>query len=235
MTSEQSASSPKRNNWGIAGRVVVFVLASSSIGSLLSDFYGARSMRAFAEFVFIPAMVGLLAIAGFDNAKGDGRLYRAVLMGIFAGLLAAFAYDIFRLPFVFAKEWGIDYVVPQMNLFKVFPGFGAMILSQPLEQPHYSGAAQIIGWAYHFSNGATFGVMYMSLIGDPARRHWGWAVLFATALELGMLFTPYSSVFDIPLPRAIRRCDHGRSRHFWRRVGITGPEVRDSPGGPRLK
>lgn len=42
-----------------------------------------------------------------------------------------------------------------------------------------------------------FGVMYLALIGDAARRHWAWAVLFSLGLELGMLFTPYPAVFDI--------------------------------------
>jgi hypothetical protein len=41
--------------------------------------------------------------------------------------------------------------------------------------------------------------MYLSLIGNGARRHWAWAVLLATGLELGMLFTPYPRVFGIPL------------------------------------
>jgi hypothetical protein len=52
---------------------------------------------------------------------------------------------------------------------------------------------------YHFSNGATFGVMYMAMVGDATRRHWSWAVLMALGLELGMLFTPYPQVFNIPL------------------------------------
>ena len=43
----------------------------------------------------------------------------------------------FRLPFVFAKAWGIEGIVPPMNLFKVFPRFGAMVLGQPLEQAQY--------------------------------------------------------------------------------------------------
>jgi hypothetical protein len=84
-----------------------------------------------------------------------------------------------------------------MNLFKVFPRFGAMVLGQPIEQAEYSLAAHVIGWIYHFSNGATFGVMYLAIIGDGARRHWACAVLFALALELGMLFTPYPAVFGI--------------------------------------
>jgi hypothetical protein len=113
------------------------------------------------------------------------------------GLLAAVAYDVFRLPFVFAQEWGIASLVPPMNLFKVFPRFGAMILHQPLEQGGYPMFAHILGWIYHFSNGATFGVMYVAMIGNPARRHWAWAVVMALALELGMLLTPYPQVFDI--------------------------------------
>ena len=39
--------------------------------------------------------------------------------------------------------------------------------------------------------------MYIAMIGNPARRHWVWAVIFALALELGMLLTPYSQVFNV--------------------------------------
>src|SRR5262249_30935275 len=148
-------------------------------------------------FIFLPALTLLLALAIFDRFKGDGLLWRAVSIGLAGGLLAAFAYDVFRLPFVFAKEWGIDSIVPPMKLFKVFPRFGAMILGQPLEQTQYSFAAQALGWLYHFTNGATFGVMYVAILGEAGRRHWGWAVLFAVALEIGMLLTPYPSVFNI--------------------------------------
>ena len=103
----------------------------------------------------------------------------------------------FRLPFVFAREWGIAGVVPPLNLFKVFPRFGAMILGEPIEQASYSWAAQVIGWAYHFSNGLTFGIMYTALLGEAARRHPLWGVLFAVGLELGMLLTPYPTTFGI--------------------------------------
>ncbi len=188
-----------KSNWNARGRWLVFILAASSIACLLADFYGLCPMRIFTPFIFLPATIALIAVAIVDRQRGDRQLWRAVMIGLAGGLLAAVAYDIFRLPFVFAKQWGIASVVPPMNLFKVFPRFGAMVLGQPIEQTHYSTATQLVGWLYHFSNGATFGVMYVALIGDGARRHWLWAVLFAVGLELGMLLTPYTHVFGIAL------------------------------------
>ena len=187
----------RKNYWNARGRWLVFVLAASSIACLLADFYRLCPMRIFTPFIFLPALLALFAFAGLDRWKGNGQLWRAVSIGLVAGLLAAVAYDVFRLPFVFATEWGIESVLPPMKLFKVFPRFGAMVLGQPTEQPEYSLTAHIVGWIYHFSNGATFGVMYLAIIGSPSRRHWAWAVLFAVALELGMLYTPYPRVFGI--------------------------------------
>ena len=185
--------------WSARSRLIVFVLAATSIGCLLADFYKLCPMSFFTPFIFLPAFIALCVFAVFDRVRGAGHVWRAVLIGLLAGLLAAVAYDVFRLPFVFAKEWGIDSIVPPLKLFKVFPRFGAMVLGQPIEQAEYSSAAQIIGWIYHFSNGATFGVMYLALIGDGQRRHWGWAVLFALGLELAMLLSPYPQVFNILL------------------------------------
>jgi hypothetical protein len=156
-------------------------------------------MRAFTLWISLPALVALLAGALFDRALGSQRLWRGIVVGSLAGLVAAFAYDIFRLPFVFAHGLGIERILPPLQLFKVFPRFGAMILGQPVEQSVYSLLAQLVGWAYHFSNGLTFGIMYVALVGDAKRRLWAWAVVFAVGLELGMLFTPYPKFFGIVL------------------------------------
>ncbi len=156
-------------------------------------------MRTFTLFVFVPATLVLLALALVDGARGDGRLWRAVAVGAVAGFAAACAYDVFRVPFVYAPQLGLDDVVPHLKLFKVFPRFGAMILGEPVEQASYSASAQAIGWLYHFSNGMTFGVMLMAMIGRATRRSIAWAVLLAVGLELGMLLTPYPKFFGIAL------------------------------------
>ena len=228
MTSTQP-NIPK-SYWTTLGRWVVFVLAASSIACLLFDFYHLCPMRIFTLFIFLPALVVLLAVALFDRQRGDGQLWRAVVIGAAAGLFAALAYDIFRLPFVFAKEWGISSVIPPMKLFKVFPGFGAMILGQRLEQGVHSTTAHVVGWLYHFSNGATFGIMYIAMIGNAARRHWTWAVLMALALELGMLLTPYPQVFNIPVNARFVVITLAAHAIFGVALGVTACWLATSPG-----
>jgi hypothetical protein len=199
MRDARPADLPAALQWTPLGRVVVFTLGAASIWCLLAEFYGLCSMRTFTLFVFVPAAIVLIALAAIDRAWGDRKLWRAVLIGAAAGFIAAIAYDLFRLPFVFAREWNLSAIVPPMNLFKVFPRFGAMILGQPVDQPQYSLAAHLIGWTYHFTNGMTFGVMYLAMVGDARARSWWWAVLMAIGLELAMLFTPYPGFFAIPL------------------------------------
>lgn len=190
---------PPRPTWTPTARAFAFALAATSIAALLSEFYGVSTMRAFVLWVQLPATIVLVAWAVASRSRGDGRLAHAVFVGLAAGFTAAIAYDVFRLPFVFAKPLGIDGFVPALPLFKVFPRFGAMILGQPLEQAAYSATAQLLGWAYHFSNGATFGVMYLALAGDPARRSPWWGIVFAVGLEIGLLLTPYAQTFGIAI------------------------------------
>jgi hypothetical protein len=159
--------------------------------------YGLCSMRAFTFWILIPATILLYALAIWDRSRGDGTLWRGVMIGSIAGLLGAIAYDLFRLPFVFSNSWHLTAVIPQMPLYKVFPRFGALILNQPVEQPSYSLAAHLVGWIYHFSNGITFGVMYVALIGKPSRRSWWWGVAVATGIEAALLISPYGKFFGL--------------------------------------
>ena len=195
--------SPKLSGdfWSFGGRLAVFALSLTSIAALLVEFYDVVPMRTFTFGVFLPSLLLLGILSVFDGTMGGGALARSVIHGCLGGLMAAVAYDLFRLPFVFSHSWGLDAVVPSLPLFKVFPRFGALILGEPLEQVHYSVATQWVGWAYHFSNGATFGVLYLASIGDASRRHWLWAVVMAVGLELRMLFTPYPAYFHIRVTR----------------------------------
>ena len=194
---------PPIMSWSWQGRLLVFFLSATSIWCLLAEFYGLCSMQTFTLYVLIPATVALIAVAVADAARGDGRLWRAVVIGVIGGFIAAVAYDLFRLPFVVAAADGVGPQWLRLPLFKVFPRFGAMLLGQRFTaqqtDSQFSLTAHLLGWVYHLSNGVTLGVMYMALVGDAARRSWLWAVALAAGLELAMLFTPYTGFFGIGL------------------------------------
>jgi hypothetical protein len=189
--------------WSWQGRLIVFLLSAASIWCLLADFYHLCNMQSFTAWVLVPATILLIAMAINDRFRGNHQLWRAVVIGAVGGFIAACAYDIFRLPWVIGA---VDHVGPmwlRMQLYKVFPRFGAMILGQPFTpqtpDSQFTLAAHVLGWIYHFSNGVTFGVMYMAMIGDATRRSWLWAIVLAVGLELAMLFTPYTAFFGIGL------------------------------------
>src|SRR3712207_3908292 len=104
MKSETSAGG-LQTWWTPAGRAVVFGLAATSIACLLAEFYGIGSMRGWVCGMLLPACVVLGILALVDRRKNDGRLARMIGVGIVAGLFAAVAYDVFRVPFVWAREW----------------------------------------------------------------------------------------------------------------------------------
>src|ERR1041385_7859066 len=97
---QEAVISHRRSYWNARGRWLVFLLAASSIACLLFDFYRLCPMRLVTPFIFLPALVALFTFAFLDRQRGDRQLWRAVLVGLSAGLLAAVAYDVFRLPFV---------------------------------------------------------------------------------------------------------------------------------------
>src|SRR5206468_10191354 len=113
----------------------------------------------------------------------------------------AIAYDVFRLPWVIGAANAIGPTWLRLPLFKVFPRFGALILGQPFTQTQsesqFTPAAHVVGWVYHLSNGVTFGIMYLAIVGDATRQSWLWAVLLAAGIEAMMLITPDTSFFAI--------------------------------------
>jgi hypothetical protein len=206
---------PALLQWTASGRALVVGLAATSIWCLLAEMYNLVDMRTFFYSILLPCTAMLYGMAILDRSRGDGRLWRAVILGTLAGLAGAIAYDIFRLPFVYSDAWGLSHIgIPQMPLFKVFPRFGALILGGPSEQPNFSLAAHLVGWAYHFSNGATFGVMFAALYtgsqtaikatAKPAACGLAWkpiacATLMAVGIELCLLASPYANFFGIQL------------------------------------
>jgi hypothetical protein len=169
-------------------RALVFGLAFLSFACLLGTFYGLWSMHLFACWVLPPSTLALAAIAVATRgpAAGRSRPHTWIAEGALGGLAAAVAYDLYRLPYVLAGA----------PLFRVFPEFGRLILAA--DEPAW--LVHATGWAYHFSNGAALGIMFLALIPRPAPRllFWG-AVGWALVVEAALLLTPYPQFFGLPL------------------------------------
>src|SRR4051812_23879648 len=101
-------------------RALVFLLAFLSFACLLGEFAGLWTMRWFGCWVLPPAAALLAVIARLH--RGEDRGLRSpftwVVQGAIGGLVAAVAYDLYRLPFVLNGA----------PLFNVFPRFGELLL-----------------------------------------------------------------------------------------------------------
>ena len=171
----------------LGSRPVVFTLAFLSFACLLGQFYQMWTMRFFACWI-LPPSTALLAWMGFATRRGAGRnsSHVWIVQGALGGIVAAVAYDLYRLPFVLNGA----------PLFKVFPRFGQLILGA--DEPLW--LAHLLGWTYHFSNGAALGIMFLAMVRrpDPRILFWG-AVAWALFIEAMLLLTPYATFFGLQL------------------------------------
>ena len=153
---------------------LIFSLAFLSFACLFGEFYGLWTMRWFGCWILPPATIVLACIAWAAPIGPPSLLSPRLLIveGAAGGVVAAVAYDLYRLPFVLGG-------VP---LFKVFPIFGQLLLGA--DEPEW--LVQFLGWTYHFSNGAALGIMFLALIGPyllclcgPAASRPGFALSLA--------------------------------------------------------
>jgi hypothetical protein len=172
-------------------RFIVFTLASLSFAALLGEFYGLWTMRTFAAWTFVPSIIVLLFLA---RSSAQARTW--IIEGALGGLFAAVIYDLFRLPFVLGGY----------PLFAVFPKFGQMLLDIPLaiSQQQVPLSAHIVGWAYHFLNGASLGIMFLAMAAGLSRKGLLWsAVAWALCVEAFLLLSPYYAFFKLKLDYSI--------------------------------
>jgi hypothetical protein len=144
-------------------------------------------MRFFACWILAPATVLLAGVAFVSRNRRELRApYVWITQGAIGGVMAAVAYDLYRLPFVLGGA----------PLFKVFPRFGQLILGE--SEP--SLLAPLLGWVYHFSNGAALGIMFLTLVPRPGPRILFWGALsWALVIECLLLLTPYTVFFGLEL------------------------------------
>jgi hypothetical protein len=162
---------------------ILLLLAAASVSPLIFPIAesGRSSMDILAKLALLPVAALLLATVGLLYRANDS-LARISAAGLAAGAVATIALEVIRLPCFWLG------FMPG-NLPRLM---GVLLLDQFASGP--SLKSDIAGWAYHFWNGASFGLIYVLVFG---RRILG------------------TGVFKrIPSDR------HGCSCGFWPRLGL---------------
>ena len=162
---------------------IVLLLEAASVSPLIVPLAqsGRSTMDVLAKFALLPAAGLLLAtlvlLYGIDES-----LARVSVVGLAAGAIATLALEAIRLPgFLLGFMPG--------NLPRLM---GVLLLNRFALGP--SLKSDIAGWAYHFWNGASFGLIYVLVFGT-CRRWIGTA--FSILLGFGFMFSPVVSALGV--------------------------------------
>jgi hypothetical protein len=129
-------------------------LAGTSGLAVVVHAFGPLPLRFTASFVVLPSAILLTGVV-LRARRRSARLHafaRTLRVGATWGLAATLAYDAVRPLFKVAAGLTTD-------PYRAMPIFGHLITGRPPADP----LALAVGWAYHFWNGITFGMVYALL------------------------------------------------------------------------
>jgi len=158
------------------GFLLLVTLAAASVGPLIfpAAQAGHGTMAQSAKYFLLPAVAVLIFIS-FLSWKSVPEIGRSIVCGGLAGVIANIGLEIVRIT-------GFRMGYMPGNLPRLM---GVLLLDRFALGPSF--ASDFAGWAYHFWNGASFGIVYVLLFG--ATRRWV-GILYGIAVGLGFLVSP---------------------------------------------
>jgi hypothetical protein len=165
------------------GLTILWLLTLASVSPLVFPIAesGRSSLDVLAKVALLPA-VGLLLVTLSVLRRVDDSLARISAVGSAAGAISTVALEAIRLP-------GFWLGFMPGNLPRLM---GVLLFNQFAAGP--SLRSDIAGWAYHFWNGASFGLIYVLVFGTC--RRWVGAV-FGVLLGFGFVFSPVVSALGV--------------------------------------
>jgi hypothetical protein len=153
---------------------VVIVLASAGPLIFPAAQAGYSSMSVLAARVLLPAIVALGTLSVLLR-KSHRAISRTIVLGAAAGIVATLPLEAVRLI-------GFHYGYMPGNLPRLM---GVLLLDRFAAGP--SPLSDVAGWAYHFWNGASFGILFVAIFGT--RRRW-LAAWYGVFIGVGFLLSP---------------------------------------------
>jgi hypothetical protein len=136
---------------------------------------GFAKMSVLAVVLLVPSIVLLAAVFATAIVRGHPRLTNRILVGIIAGLAATVGLEVVRSASF--RLGGMPGDLPRL--------MGVLLTDRFMLGP--SLASDILGYAYHFWNGACFGIIFVVVLG---RKSMLWATGYGTLIGLGFLASP---------------------------------------------
>lgn len=162
---------------------ILVLLAAAAISPLIFPVAesGRSSLDVLAKIALLPSIALIGIIWGFLYRRSD-PLARLVAVGLGAGAVATLALEAIRLP-------GFWLGFMPGNLPRLM---GVLLLDQFATGPTLR--SDVAGWAYHFWNGASFGLIYVLVFGTC--RRWVGAV-YGVLLGFGFMFSPVVAALGV--------------------------------------
>lgn len=161
---------------------VVLMVAAVSTVIFPAAQAGYAKMSTLAKDLLLPSLAILIIALAAGKALGKPWFVSSVIVGILSGILATFALEAVR-EFGFRMGW-MPGSLPKL--------LGVLITDRFLEGP--SLYSNFIGWAYHFWNGACFGMIYALIYG---KTRWWYATIYGVSIGIMFMISPSVTALGI--------------------------------------
>lgn len=114
---------------------------------------GYAKFSLLGKYFLIPSVIAMLIVLPLIYMRNQNTLARQIVVGLIGGLLGTVGLEIVRhTGFLLG---GMPGELPKL--------MGVLLLDQFAKGPDW--ASNLVGWGYHFWNGAAFGIIYALLAG----------------------------------------------------------------------
>lgn len=137
---------------------------------------GYANMETLALWGWIPAVVVMAATVALALWRNHRTLVNRVWTGMVAGILATVGLEVVR--------------ITSFRVFSGMPGdlpklLGLLLVNRFMLGP--SAWSDVVGYVYHFWNGACFGIIFAVIFG---RIRFYWGILYGEVIGNGFLLSP---------------------------------------------
>jgi hypothetical protein len=155
--------------------LVALALAGVAPNIFPAAMAGFGTMPILAARFLLPAAAAVALVAGFAAARGHHHLVNRILAGAAGGAIATLGLEVVRLTSFHLG--GMPGDLPRL--------MGVLLTDRFMLGP--SLLSDVLGWTYHFWNGACFGIIFTVLLGQRRIR---WAITYGVLIGLGFLLSP---------------------------------------------